>query len=242
MNYFCRVKKLGLIAVCALGFSGCANVGQIADAGVNISQAMGYSPEQLNNGIKEALVLSVTRASDALSVNGAYGNNAAARITLPPQVQNITQNLRKFGMGGYIDNIEKLMNKGAEQAAQEAKPLLIAAVKSMSVTDAIGIVRGGNTAATTYFRGQTETEIRNRYQTIMQAQLNQLGFYGDYKQLLSAYKLAPIANKPDLDLENRAINLGLDTLFKEIAQEEQKIRANPVEKGSVLIGAVFGGR
>ena len=85
MNSFFGIKKSMLVACCLLGFSGCANVGQIADAGVNISQAMGYSPEQLNNGIKEALVLSVTRASDALSVNGAYGNMLQRALLCRPR-------------------------------------------------------------------------------------------------------------------------------------------------------------
>ena len=233
-------SKILICVVASLGFTGCAGLGEVANTGVGISQAVGYSPKQLNDGVKEALSLSVSRASDALGTKGGYSNNPNFKIPLPQNVQNISKTLRQYGLGSYIDNIELLVNKGAEQAAEEAKPVLLNAVKAMSVTDAIGIVKGGNTAATDYFKVQTEQKLRQQYQGIMQNQLKSLGFYGEYQQLLNAYKLVPMANKPDLDIENQAINLGINALFSQIAVEEQKIRANPVEQGSVLLGAVFG--
>ena len=219
--------------------SGCGSLGQMADTGLQISQASGFNPTQLTNGVKDVLELSAIRATDTLSVSGAYGDSQLMRIGLPESVQSITGKMRQFGLGGYIDNVEMLMNRGAEKAAAEAKPMLISAIKAMSVSDAIGIVRGGDTAATRYFREQTESSVAERYRDIMQSQLKQLGFYGDYQQLLNAYKLVPIANKPSLDLEQHAVNLGLNALYSQIAEEEKKIRANPVEQGSVLIGAIF---
>ena len=231
-------KSAFIVALAATG--GCANLGQVADSGAQLSQALGYNPAQLSSAVKEALELSAVRATDALSESGGYANNAQFKIAMPEDIQNIANTLRSFGLGGYIDNVEALMNRGAEKAAAQAKPFLIDAIKGMDVTDAIGIVRGGDSAATQFFRSQTEEGIRKRYQEIAKEQLVQLGFYGDYKQLLNAYKLAPIPNKPDLDLESRVINLGLDALFAQIAQEEKKIRENPVEQGSVLIGLVFG--
>lgn len=231
--------KCALIVVAGV-MGGCANLGQVADTGVQLSQAMGYNPAQLSSAVKEALELSAVRATDALSESGGYSNSAKFKIALPEDVQNIASALRSFGLGGYLDNVEVLMNRGAEKAAAQAKPFLIDAIKSMDVTDAIGIVRGGENAATLFFRSKTELEIREHYQKIAKEQLDQLGFYGDYKQLLNAYKLAPIRNKPDLDLEARVIDMGLNSLFSQIAAEEKKIRENPVEQGNVLIGAVFG--
>ncbi|HEY7774314.1 MAG TPA: DUF4197 domain-containing protein [Marinagarivorans sp.] len=234
-----KIAKTVLIAITGV-MSGCANLGQVADSGAQLSQAMGYNPSQLSSAVKQALELSAVRATDALSQNGGYSNNPKFKIAMPEDVQAIANSLRSFGLGGYIDNVEQLLNRGAEKAAAEAKPFLIDAIKNMDVNDAVGIIRGGDSAATAFFKAQTEQGVRTRYQGLLEDQLTQLGFYGDYKQLLNAYKLVPIANKPNLDLESRAIDLGLDALYSQIADEEKKIRANPVDQGSALIGAVFG--
>ncbi len=222
--------------------SGCENLAQLTETGTAVSQAAGYNPAQLGNAVKEALQLSTERASDTLSEAGGYANSREFRIGLPVAVQGVADSLRRFGLNEQVDQVEGLMNRGAELAAGEAKTVFVNAVRAMSVDDAMGIVRGGNTAATDYFRSQTQNELMARYRPIMQAELQKLGFYRQYQQLLSAYKLVPVANKPDLDLEEHAINQGIHALFTQIAVEEQKIRANPVEYGTTLVGAVFGNR
>lgn len=219
--------------------AGCSNFSQVLDTGAQVSQAAGYSPAQLAEGVKDALALSITRASDKLSERGGYADSAY-RLQLPQEVQQVSSVLAKFGLADEINKVETLMNRGAEVAAAEAKQVFLQAVREMSVDDAISIVRGGNTAATDYFRARTESVLQQRYQGIMQNQLKQLGFYDQYQQLLSAYKLLPITNKPALDLEQAAISQGINGLFQQIAQEETKIRQNPLEQGNLLIAAIFG--
>ncbi|PCK08076.1 MAG: hypothetical protein COA42_11100 [Alteromonadaceae bacterium] len=219
--------------------SACESVPQIIETGLNISQAAGYSPKQLDKSVKDALTLSSTRASEMLSQRGAYSSNYRFRIGLPAPVQNIAAALRRIGLNQQVDEIEGLMNTGAERAAAEAQSLLIQTVRDMPLQDALGIIRGGNTAATDYFRQQTEAALTQRYHEIIRTQLEQIGFYSEYQQLLRVYRLAPIPNKPDLDLEQHTVNRGLNALFIQIAEEEKKIRANPVEQGSVLIGTIF---
>lgn len=231
---------LAAVVFAPINLTGCGSLAEIADAGAKVSQAVGYNPAQLTDSVKQVLELSSTRAADNLGRTGGYSDSQQYRIQLPKPIQEITGPLRTFGLGGYIDSVERLMNVGAEKAAGEAKALFLTAVKNMSVNDAIGIVRGGDNAATQYFRSQTEADLRAKYVPIMQSQLKQLGFYGDYKQLLNAYKLVPLLNKPNLDLEEHAIALGMDALFEQVALEEAKIRANPVEQGTALISAVFG--
>lgn len=228
-----------LFAITAGLCAGCSNLSQVVDTGTQVSQAAGYNPAQLAKGIKDTLALSVTRASEQLSQNGGYAESVY-RIQLPEEAQQVSAALARFGLDDQVSKVESLMNRGAEIAAAEAKTVFLQALSEMSVDNAIGIVRGGNTAATDYFRAQTESLLQQRYQKIMQSQLKQLGFYGQYQQLLSAYNLLPIANKPDLDLEQAAINQGINGLFKQIAEEEVKIRQNPVEQGSLLIGSIFG--
>jgi hypothetical protein len=218
-----------------------ATLPQIAETGANVASAAGYNNQaQLVRGIKEALELGSNRAATSLSATGGYANNPLYRIELPANLQPITGKLRQLGLGSQLDRVESLMNQGAEKAAIEAKTVFIDAVRNMSVTDALGIVRGNNTAATDYFRTQTETSLRQRYLPIIKQNLQQIGFYNQYQQLLGTYNMLPLANKPSLDLEQHVLNMALDGLFKQVAVEEQLIRKDPVGRGSQIIGAVFG--
>lgn len=218
-----------------------ATLPQIAETGANVASAAGYNNQaQLIRGIKDALELGSNRAATSLSANGGYANNPLYRIELPANVQPLAGKLRQLGLGSQLDKVENLMNQGAEKAAVEAKAVFVDAVRNMSVTDALGIIRGSNTAATSYFRSQTEASLRQRYLPIIQQNLQQIGFYNQYQQLLGSYKMLPIANKPDLDLEQHVLNAALDGLFKQVAVEEQLIRKDPVGRGSQIIGTVFG--
>ncbi len=225
-----------------LGLTACnATLPQIAETGAAVAGAAGYNNQaQMVRGIKDALELGSTRASTSLSARGGYADNPLYRILLPAEVQPLASRLRQFGLGAQLDQVEALMNQGAEKAAVEAKAVFIDAVRNMTVTDALGIIRGGNTAATDYFRAQTEASLRQRYLPIIQQNLQQIGFYNQYKQLLGTYNMLPIANKPDLDLEQHVLNQALNGLFKQVAVEEQLIRKDPVGRGSQVIGAVFG--
>lgn len=132
------------------------------------------------------------------------------------------------------------MNQAAEHAAVEAKTLFVSTVRSMTITDAIGIVRGGDTAATQYFRQHTESELRARYMPIIKSNLQQIGFYNQYDKFLTAYKQVPLSNKPDLDLEQHVLTQSLNALFAQVAEEEKAIRRDPLGRGSSAIAAVFG--
>jgi hypothetical protein len=230
--------RLCLVSVLALTLGGCAELSQVLQSG---TQGPGQSSEGVwVRGVKESLELGSTRAADLLSQAGAYRNHPVYRIKLPQPVQPLAARMRQFGLGSQIDRIELLMNQAAEQSAAEAKSIFISAVRSMSVTDAIGIVRGPDTAATNYFRGRTEASLRERYLPIIQKNLQQIGFYQQYQQMLSGYKKLPIADKPDLDLEQHALTQSLDALFKQVGEEEKLIRKDPLGRGSSAIAAVFG--
>lgn len=228
-----------LAAILSTALLGCSGMEQITQTGLNISQALGYSPTQLNTAVKEVLTISSQRTSEILGQDGGYSANSLFKITLPDQFDPIIEPARALGFGKYIDTIEALMNQGAEQAAKEAAPIFMSAINSMSIDDALGIVRGGDAAATHYFQAKSESALRTKYQMIMESQLQQLGFYSNYKSLVNGIALLPIANKPNLDLEDYAIDKGMNALFSQIAMEEAKIRANPIEAGSTLLSAVF---
>lgn len=240
------MKKL--LTSCALilplSLTACnANLSEIMQTSADVASATGYGNQATAiNGVKQVLEMSSNRATGLLGVAGGYANSQQYRIGLPANLQKIGATLRQFGLGAQVDQVEKLMNQGAEQAANEAKDVFVTAVRNMSVTDALGIVRGGDTAATQYFKTQTEATLRSKYSPIIQSNLQQVGFYNQYQQLLSTYNALPIANKPSLDLEQHVIDKGLSALFDQIATQETLIRKDPVGRGSVLIGSIFGAK
>jgi hypothetical protein len=231
-----RVLRFAALLLASLALSSCAEMSQVLQS-VPVGQG---NQDALGRGIKESLELGSTRASDLLSQAGGYGNHPVYRIKLPDSVQPIASRLRQFGLAGQLNRLESLMNQAAEQAAKEAKGVFIDAVRAMTITDAVGIVRGNNTAATDYFRQQTDATLRRRYQPIIQQNLRQIGFYQQYEQMLGVYKQLPIASKPNLDLEQHALEKSLSALFAQVAEEEKLIRQDPLGRGSRAIAAVFG--
>lgn len=221
-----------------LSLSSCTEMSQILQSG---AVSAGQPDEAaLTRAVKESLELGSSRAADLLSRIGGYQNSSRYRIRLPEALQPIATRLRQFGLGGQVDRIEALMNQGAERAALEAKAVFISAVRGMTITDAMAIVRGGNTAATDYFRQHTEADLRQRYLPIIRSNLQQVGFYNQYQQLLTAYQRLPLADKPDLDLEQHVLTQSLNALFTQVGEEEKAIRKDPLGRGSEAIAAIFG--
>lgn len=230
------MKSLLTLFLSATLLTGCA-MDQWLGAG---SEAAGYNNQsQLVTAVKQTLEISSSRASDDLSQAGAYLNNPALKIVLPEQFNTVTSTMRQFGFGRYVDSIEKSMNQGAEQAAAMAGDLFITSVRNMSVDDALGIIRGGNTAATDYFRSETESQLRQEYQPIIRKNLEQVGFYDEYRRLLDVYNSIPLSKSVNLDLEDYVVEQSLNGLFSRVAEEEQAIRANPLGRGSELISSIF---
>lgn len=240
VHFYRRVRATlvaGVALAVTLSLGACAEMSQILEAGAGVANS---NQSALSRAVKESLELGSTRAADLLSKTGGYQNSSIYRIRLPEPVQPIASRLRQFGLGGQVDQIEKLMNQGAEHAAVEAKGIFISAVRGMSIADAMGIVRGSNTAATDYFRQHTEAQLRQKYLPIIQSNLRQIGFYNQYQQLLSAYQQLPLPNKPDLDLEQHVLTQSLNALFTQVGEEEKAIRQDPLGRGSSAIAAVFG--
>ncbi len=239
--FFSRLTSV-LVVFCLAGIlTACESMQGWPVAGDTGGAQGSSTASPLVNAVRQTLVLSSDRATTALSAPGGYANNPALRITLPSQLDTVTQTLRQFGMGQYVDKLEARMNEGAEQAAVEAKEVFLTTIREMSITDALGIVRGGDTAATDYFRSQTESTLRQRYQPIIRQNLEKVGFYDQYRLVLDVYNTLPVSNRLNLDLEQYVLNQGLDGLFGRMAEEEQLIRRDPLGRGSQVINAIFGG-
>ena len=165
------MKQLWVV-VGLLALGGCQNMEGMmpwVDMGNQMAKNAGYDTDsKLAAGIKETLITGTDRASTQLSQTGAFN------LKLPAAAQPVADTLRQFGFGSYVDKLETAMNRGAEQAVAEATPVFKQAITNMSVNDALGIIRGGDTAATAYFRGETESSLRQRYQPIVEDNLKKL--------------------------------------------------------------------
>ena len=234
------MNKIYLIGALAgsVSLSACQNMGNlqsVMDLGMQVASAAGYGNQaNMAVALKEMLTLSSDRASTYLSSANVWN------MLLPDSAKNVVTTLRAVGMGSYIDKVQGTMNQGAALAAQEAKPIFAAAVRDMTVVDALSIWQGGDTAATQYFRGKTEVALRAKFQPIVQTSLKQTGYYNQYQTLINAYNAIPLTSKPNLDLETYVLNKTLDGMFAKMANEETLIRKNPAQRGTVAIQGILG--
>ena len=191
-------------------------------------------------GLKEALNKGASTAVMNLGkVDGFFGNDKV-KIPLPDSLNKTDKTLRKIGMGKYADELVLTMNRAAETAVPEARTLLVNAIKEMSVQDAKGILSGGNTSATDYFRSKTSANLTAKFLPIVQQATAKVGVAQKYNQLAGKAARFGLMDKNQTNLENYITQKALTGLFLMIADEEKAIRANPVAQGSKILSKVFG--
>jgi hypothetical protein len=193
-------------------------------------------------GLKEALAVGSERAVASTSARDGFWGNEEIKIPLPEELNNVFTTLRTVGFGSQVDALELNMNRAAEQASAEAKPVLLDAVKGMSLSDAMGILRGGDTAATDYFRAETSDTLKEKFLPIIKDKMAGVGLYQQYNRLMDAYTALPLTKDSGFDLDNYVADKGLDGLFSMLAREEAEIRENPAARSTELLQKVFASR
>ena len=192
------------------------------------------------SGLKEALAKGAGNAVAKLGATDGFLGNDKVKIPLPESLQKVDGLLRKVGMSKYADELVVSMNRAAEAAVPEAKNLLVKAVKDMSVQDAKGILTGGNTAATEYFRGKTSQPLTEKFLPIVQKSTAKVGLAQKYDQFAGKASKLGLVDEKQANLENYVTQKALDGLFLMMAEEEKAIRADPVGQGGKLLSKVFG--
>ena len=173
-------------------------------------------------------------------VDGYFGN-AAIKILLPKQLQQVDQGLRMLGQGQKVDELVLGMNRAAEKAAPAAKDIFWGAIKQMSFDDARQILAGGDTAATDYFRAKTTDTLTAAFRPVVDDTMKQVGVVQQYDQLVGAYKSVPFASSlPSVDIQAYVVGKALDGLFLVLGEQEKKIRTNPAAQVTDLLKKVFG--
>jgi hypothetical protein len=182
---------------------------------------------------------SVAAVAKLGKVDGFLGN-PQVKIPLPESAQRAEHAMRRLGMGKYADELIVTMNRAAEQAVPEAKTVFVDAVKKMSVQDAKGILTGGETAASEYFRRTTRDPLHKRFLPIVKKATARVQLAQRYEQFADKAVTVGMLKKEDANLDEYVTQKALDGLYLMVAEEEKKIRKDPVGTGSAIIKKVFG--
>jgi len=192
------------------------------------------------NALKSALAKGSRAAVARLGRKDGFLGDARVKIPLPDTLRRAEKNMRRFGMGKYADELIVTLNRAAEAAVPEAQQLLVDAVRQMSVQDAKGILTGGDTAGTEYFRRATADALRKRFLPVVQRSTARVGLAQKYNQYAARGVRVGLVNAEDANLDDYVTRKALDGLFFVVAEEERKIRKDPVGAASSLIRKVFG--
>ncbi|WP_428327627.1 DUF4197 domain-containing protein [Mucilaginibacter sp.] len=206
---------------------------------LTLSSSAQISDLDMNKGLKQALQQGVSKSADQLSaVNGFFGN-AAIKILFPPQAQKAEKTLRRIGLGKLCDNVILSLNRAAEDAAKQAKPIFIDAIKHMTLEDVSNILLGGQDAATQYFRRTTTPQLTASFTPVVKGSLDKVGATKYYGDAANEYNKIPFVSKMNPDINAYVTQKAIDGLFYEIALEELNIRKNIGARSTPLLQKVF---
>jgi hypothetical protein len=210
--------------------------------------ASALSAGDATGGIKEALAKGVESAILQLGRPNGFFADAAVKILVPDRIRQVADLARKAGQGARVDAFEESMNRAAEKAVPAAADILGGAVRDMSVQDAVGIVRGGGTSATDYFRKTSNDKLYTAFRPIVARQTASVGVTEKYKAFadktgggaVGALFGGKSKGGASLDLDDYVTNKAIDGLFHVIGSQEQQIRSNPAARSTDLLRRVFG--
>lgn len=210
--------------------------------------------EQTANALKEALAKGAESAVRQLGVPGGFLTNLNVKIPMPPGLQKVEKTLRTLKQEALADEFVTTMNRAAESAVPAAATVFTDSIKQMSIADARAILAGSNDAATQYFRRTSTNALQKQFLPIVKKATDAAGVTAAYKAMLA--KVGPAASvaqglggsfgkslgfdAASLDLDSYVTARAMDGLFKMVAEEEKRIRENPVARSTDLLKQVFG--
>ncbi len=213
-----------------------ANLALFASA----ARAAAISEGDAGSGMRAALERGALAAVDLLAKPDGFVGNPAVRIDLPGHLKDVARLLRTAGQGKLLDDLLLAMNRAAELAVAAAKPLLLSAIKSISFSDAMRILRGGEDAATQYFAAKTRAPLALQFLPIVTEATQKVSLAQKYKTLAAKASSLGLHKPEDASIEQYVTTRALDELYLMIGLEERKIRQDPIGTGSAILKKVFG--
>jgi len=247
------MKKYNISLFLVILFTtGCAQLTQIANQTLNENKPL--SQGEIVSGLKEALVVGTGKSVDILGVTDGYYKDEMVKILLPPEADVIVKNISRIPGGDkLVEDAILSINRAAEDAVSEAKPIFVNSIKSMTITDAVGILRGEDNAATQYLHKTTYDQLVDLYRPKIKNSVDKklVGnvstgqswdlLTGNWNDLANSVVGKMAGFKPvDLNLEDYLTHKALDGLFLKIEEQEKLIRKDPVARVNDILKRVFG--
>ncbi|WP_370338538.1 DUF4197 domain-containing protein [Parvularcula marina] len=242
-RYLLGLLPAGLLAACTTAEQE-AILGAVLSGTGTTGGTSGVTSAEAAQGIRAALEQGILSAIAQVGRNDGYFRDGRIHIPLPSRLASIQSQLRPLGLSGLLDDLELQINRGAEVAAPQAKSIFLDAIRSLSISDAIGIVNGGPTSATDYFERRTTPALTSLFTPVMESALQRAGAIQTFDNLVASLRNVPLAPQLGADAKNdlieHGVGKGLDGLFYYIGQEEAAIRSNPAKRTSEILKRVFG--
>jgi hypothetical protein len=198
------------------------------------------SNDEIIAGLKEALNVGSRNASSSASKTDGYFRHPVIKIPFPPEAQQMESKLRSIGMGKQVDEFVMTLNRAAEEAAKKAAPVFVDAVKQMTITDGLQILRGSDTAATSYLKKTTTPRLHDDFKPVIKSATQKVDVTRYWNPLISAYNKIPFVTHMNPDLDEYITQRALSGLFYLVSQEETKIRKDPAARVTDILKKVFG--
>ena len=238
------MKKISLYftALMILGLSSCDVQSQNAIGGILKQIPTGGTPTtlEISSGLKQALEFGTTAGADRLSAKDGFFGNLAVKILFPTEAQKVEKTIRSVGLNSLADNVILSINRAAEDAAKEAKPIFVAAIKQMTIADATNILLGNKNSATEYFKRVTTAQLMEKFRPVITTSLSKVGATRYWGDAATAYNKIPLVKPVNTDLSTYVAQKAIDGMFIQVAQEELKIRDNISSRSTTLLRKVFG--
>ena len=197
------------------------------------------SQDEIIEGLREALTVGSNNASKAAAAVDGYYKNPKLYIPFPSEAKKMEQMLRSFGQEKLVNDFLLSLNRAAEDAAKEAAPIFVNAVKGMSISDGLSILNGKDDAATQYLKQNTQALLLEKFKPIVENSLHQVSATKYWEQLVVAYNKIPMVEKMNPNLSEYATQKAIDGIFIVVAEEELQIRKNPAARVSAILKKVF---
>lgn len=235
------MKTIFTLLIISVTLGSCETLQQVANA-AGVSTGVGISNTEAAAGIKEALRQGITKSVLQLNNTDGFFRDELYKVLLPPEARKIENTLRDLGFNSLVDKAILQINRGAEDAAGYAKPIFVEAIKNMTLSDAIGLIRNGDTSATHFFREKTTLKLLEAFRPVIAASLQKVDATKYYGDMVSKYNNFPTTfKKLNPDLTNYVTQKATDALFNLIAKEEINIRTNFAARTTDILRRVFGG-
>src|SRR5829696_4544754 len=202
------------------------------------SSSKGLTNTDIISGLKEALTVGTNNGTNKLSMVDGFFKDAALKILMPAEAQKVEKKLRDVGFGKQVDNAILSMNRAAEDAAKSAAPIFINAIKGITIQDGLGILKGGDFAATNYLKDKTVTQLTEAFRPVIESSLQKVNATKYWNTLFSTYNTFS-KEKVNTDLTAYVTEKAMAGIFLQVGLEEQKIRKDPLARTTDILKKVF---